>query len=254
MIKYLNLTFASKSIKGRRNHMEDYFSNDTNNKFSIFSIFDGHGGKSVSFYCAKNFNNYLKTNIKKNITNKEITELYYQFDKNFKKYNKVGSTAVTVIFYNNFLYFLNLGDSKAFLYNLEKDSILYETKTHKPSMGKEFDRIHDVGHVVIDNRINGCLNLSRAFGDFNLKKSVISKPSIFRINLTKSKEDLIKKKYYIVIGSDGVFDYIDKKIIINILRNENDDLNYKCKKIIKDCYTIYNCKDNITLTLIKFNF
>ena len=40
------------------------------------------------------------------------------------------------------------------------------SEDHKPENPKEFQRITKAGGTVIEGRIGGCLNLSRALGDF----------------------------------------------------------------------------------------
>jgi len=43
------------------------------------------------------------------------------------------------------------------------------SKDHKPSDKTEKDRIYKTGAELINGRINGSLNVSRAIGDFDLK-------------------------------------------------------------------------------------
>ncbi len=44
------------------------------------------------------------------------------------------------------------------------------TEDHKPTDMGEYRRIMESGGVVVNGRINGILNLSRAIGDFNYKQ------------------------------------------------------------------------------------
>lgn len=67
---------------------------------------------------------------------------------------------------------------------------------HKPEDLKERERIEAGGGFVSENRVNGNLNLSRAFGDFNFKldrnfserhQLVINYPDVKSIEIEKCK-------------------------------------------------------------------
>lgn len=64
------------------------------------------------------------------------------------------------------------------------------TKDHKPYLEKERDRIQKAGGFVLIQRVNGCLAVSRTFGDFDYKnvpnlpnnqQLVISEPDIYSV-------------------------------------------------------------------------
>jgi len=51
-----------------------------------------------------------------------------------------------------------------------KDSKAFElSKDHKPENKNELERIINAGGEIIEGRINGNINLSRAIGDFEYK-------------------------------------------------------------------------------------
>lgn len=63
---------------------------------------------------------------------------------------------------------------------------------HKPNDEKELTRIKNAGGDVIEGRVNGNLNLSRALGDFEYKSNpnkgedeqlIISRPDIMKRSL-----------------------------------------------------------------------
>ena len=68
------------------------------------------------------------------------------------------------------------------------------------------NRIKRAGGYVVDGRVNGNINLSRAFGDFEYKSNtnmpedeqmIISKPEI--------KSRSLNDVDYIILGCDGIF-------------------------------------------------
>ena len=66
-------------------------------------------------------------------------------------------------------YTANIGDSRAVLCRSSKSIPL--STDHKPDLPSEHNRIEKAGGYIEKNRINGSLNLSRAFGDFDYKNN-----------------------------------------------------------------------------------
>ena len=76
--------------------------------------------------------------------------------------NEMGTTANVVLIKNNYLYIANVGDSLAVMY---KNGIAEKLTTeHKVSLEPEKTRIEKSGARIINNRIEGRLNLTRAIG------------------------------------------------------------------------------------------
>ncbi|CDK28390.1 unnamed protein product [Kuraishia capsulata CBS 1993] len=86
-------------------------------------------------------------------------------------YNKgirSGSTAVVAIMIDGYLVVANVGDSRCIL-SCDKGAPKMLSFDHKPKNFGELLRIRNDGGYVTDNRVNGVLALSRAFGDFSFK-------------------------------------------------------------------------------------
>jgi serine/threonine protein phosphatase PrpC len=67
------------------------------------------------------------------------------------------------LIYKNVFYVSNAGDSRAILCSAGKPIEL--SIDHKPEVESESDRILKANGEIIEGRINGNLNLSRAIGD-----------------------------------------------------------------------------------------
>lgn len=78
----------------------------------------------------------------------------------------MGTTANVVYIENDYIYIANAGDSMAVMYK-NKKAICLNTE-HKLSLPTEESRIKTAGSRIINNRIDGKLNLSRAIGMYNL--------------------------------------------------------------------------------------
>lgn len=76
---------------------------------------------------------------------------------------------------NGRLTIANLGDSVATL--VRKDSSWTKlNEEHMPSRPDEQLRIQNNNGIIFNNRVEGQLSVSRAFGDLKLKEFVISEP------------------------------------------------------------------------------
>lgn len=105
------------------------------------------------------------------------------------------------------IYCANSGDSRSIL--VKKGSTVVElSEDHKPDNTNEEKRIVAANHFVSDQRVDGNLALSRAFGDFQYKdmstlaakdQAVTAKPEIRVVKRTK--EDM-----FIVNACDGIWD------------------------------------------------
>jgi len=76
-----------------------------------------------------------------------------------------GCTANVGLLKRGKFYVANAGDSRS-VACLNDGSTLALSYDHKPDNTEEKNRIESAGGYVSENRVNGNLNLSRAFGDF----------------------------------------------------------------------------------------
>ena len=74
------------------------------------------------------------------------------------------------------------------------------TKDHSVDDEEEQKRIKDAGGLIINGRVNGILNMTRAFGDFMLKKNdeLSCEPYVTKVEL---KDDVD----FILLGTDGLW-------------------------------------------------
>ena len=87
---------------------------------------------------------------------------------------------------------------------------------------------------MIQGRIRGSLNLSRALGDFEFKSNktlkwdeqmVIARPDITKQPLNGTE--------YIVLGCDGIFEEKSNKEIMNLVRHKpSEDMKVTAEKIL----------------------
>lgn len=263
----------SYSLQGLRDSNEDehcYLLNldNKNKKFNLMnvvSVFDGHGGKLVS--------KYLKENLLKKILKKKDNAIFNNSTSISKLINNIynetqdelinthpkasyycGSTALTGLIVKNqnkknILWIINVGDSRAVLYNSKKKTIQL-SQDHKPNSPSELRRIKKNGGKIVFDGVDWrvCdLSLSRSFGDVNATPYVTHLPELFKYNLTKHDE-------FIIFACDGLWDVISNrkatKFIVDLI-NTNYTGNYS-KKLAE--YAINEgSTDNVTVVILFLN-
>lgn len=93
------------------------------------------------------------------------------------------------------LYTANVGDARAVLCRGGKAVRL--TYDHKGSDKQEAKRIMDAGGFVMNNRVNGVLNVTRSLGDSSMKEFVVGSPYTTETELGSEDE-------FLIIACDGV--------------------------------------------------
>lgn len=226
------------SIQGKRPYNEDEYDvyvnldgTKTGKRLNYFSIFDGHGGNTVSKYLKKHLGTYFvddKVNLelaKSKACDKYISKVYEFVQNKLENYHlpsKVtGSTALVCINYmcnnHNMLKVINLGDCRAVACTLDNIGIPL-TKDHKPTSYDEFTRINKLGGRIIrekndDPRING-LSVSRAFGDLDSKPHISHLPDIYDYDTRKFK--------FFIMACDGVWDVVSNQDAVDLVLSELD--------------------------------
>jgi integrin-linked kinase-associated serine/threonine phosphatase 2C len=212
-------------------------------RFSLYSVFDGHGGKQTAILAEQ----LLPDLIFKNPSMKEpnpdletvVREGYRNTELEISKRGQAegwrnGSTAVSVLLDQQIMWIANAGDSEA-LIGRKRDKGSYApvvlTQTHRPNRADEKQRIKDAGAVVKGGRINGTLGVSRGFGDPDFKQPlngaeadwVSSEPYIARFELTPADD-------FLLLACDGLFDFLNYQDIVDVVA--------KTMKTTRDPYAI----------------
>ncbi|CAI9090876.1 OLC1v1025747C1 [Oldenlandia corymbosa var. corymbosa] len=153
-------------------------------------------------------------------------------DRELKMYRNIdcfcsGTTAVTLVKQGQDLVIGNVGDSRAILATRDGDNSLTAiqlTIDLKPNLPAEAERIRkckgrvfalqdepEVARVWLPNNDSPGLAMARAFGDFCLKDfGLISVPDISYRRLTEKDE-------FIVLATDGVWDVLSNKEVVDIV-------------------------------------
>ena len=262
--------FVKNQIKEYFNNKKIYAINNKNKEFSFTKF-----GMSLENFDKLKHNNYeLIKNFYEN-TNKKLSDT--EFDINFS-----GTTCIMVFKIGKKIICSNVGDSRAILVErklifeektnsiLNKYEIIELSHDHKPNNKGEKERIEKCGGEVAQEFLNeedeksdlpfrvwkeGCnypgLAISRSLGDKIAEKiGVISEPEFIEAEINKNSK-------YIIMGSDGVFEYLTNNDILEISNKylNNDNLQKACKIIVEKAATLFRQKENrvddITINIIN---
>ncbi|XP_045786933.1 protein phosphatase 2C 37-like [Trifolium pratense] len=238
--------YGITSVCGRRREMEDSVSvhpsfceeksEQNQNPFHFFGVFDGHGCSHVATMCKQRLHEIVDDEITKN-REKESVDWKSTMEKSFIRMDKevlnstktkqsftckcelqtphcdaVGSTAVVAVVTPEKIVVSNCGDSRAVL--CRNGVAIPLSSDHKPDRPDELDRINSAGGRVIywdGARVLGVLAMSRAIGDNYLKPYVISEPEVTVTERSDEDECLI-------LASDGLWDVVENDTACRVVQ------------------------------------
>ena len=276
------LRYAVSAMQGWRFNMEDAHITELKltDQISLFAVFDGHGGQEVAKFCAKYFpiellknENFKKENYKTALEEtflkmdalllgENALELLKEFRRDLEGNSFAGCTANVVLLTKKELFVANAGDSRAYVYTTEGQTIPFSTD-HKPDVETERTRIQNAGGYISEGRVNDNLNLTRAIGDLEYKKNVHLKPeeqiiSAFPDVLSKKIDPSMK---FMLIGCDGIWETLSAHDICKLVDTRLG--NTKQVPIIPICHELLDkllatnttegtgC-DNMSLIILEF--
>ncbi|CAK61936.1 unnamed protein product (macronuclear) [Paramecium tetraurelia] len=201
-----------------------------------YAIFDGHGSSHVADYLTQN----LLQKIQNEMSDQDYKQLFKETDSNLSQYTQSGSVAILLSIQNKTVTITNLGDCKAVVFR--EDSHQQLNSIHIPQSKEENQRIHKQGGLITKRqnicRVSGQLTVTRSFGDFHLKKFVISEPEI-------SKYQIKDNDRYIVMASDGFWNELSETAIQQILQKVDPSKNV-AKQLYQSIENDY-IRDNVTI-------
>ena len=291
--KVASLSQAGKGEDGFTKVNQDSFlvlQNQYNFKdFNIFSVMDGHGvnGHLVSRFVTKYFTSFFKNNKKMNASNESEEAVYYRLKKNnydilkrafrhaerdISKNSDIdanfsGTTCVMVFQIGEKLICANVGDSRAIMFK-GNDNIIPLSIDQKPDDPEESKRIIENGGEISQFEEDGeksgpfrvwkkgevypGIAMSRSIGDLIASTlGVIPEPKFIEDKVDKDTK-------FIVIASDGVWEFLDNKTVCDIVMPyyKKNDPEGACKTLIKQSTEWWNKEDivvdDITVVIVFF--
>ncbi|XP_020529920.1 probable protein phosphatase 2C 8 isoform X3 [Amborella trichopoda] len=242
---------------------------------SFYAIFDGHGGRLAAEYARNHLHaNVLSAGLPRELMDLKVAKkailegitLHLKTDESLLKESATGgwhdgATAVCVWILGQTVLIANIGDAKAVLARSTGDGYLDSSderslkaivvsREHKAIYPEERARIQKAGGVIGSNgRLQGRLEVSRAFGDRQFKKvGVTAVPDIHSFNITK-------REHFIILGCDGlwgVFGSGDAVEFVGKLLKEGLSASIVSRRLVREAIRERRCKDNCTAIVIVF--
>ncbi|PRP79856.1 protein phosphatase [Planoprotostelium fungivorum] len=232
---------------------------------AYFGLFDGHLGDQASKWCADFLHIYLDS--LKEFTPENIKGACLRADHDLKDHiHQDGCTGVFALLehVNNppnpekpwNILVGNVGDSRAMLARDGK-TLVSLSDDHKPNNPEEHKRIIDSGGMVRNNRVNGDLAVSRAFGDFKYKNKPALKAEQQAVTAVPDfiSAESVGGNDFLVICCDGLIEVLDNERIVEFishrLEEEQTDLAVIAGQLC-DLVANNGGRDNMSLMIIQF--
>jgi len=180
-------------IDGHGRPSEDRsFIREVSGESLIAGVFDGHSGSFTVEFTVRKLPEKLEELVKAVGDNEAalkagLKKIFLNHDKFLAQqgglsYRDSGCTATVCILTPKLCCFAYLGDSPACIFNPDTGEIYASIGKHEPTVPAERARIErNGGEVSMEDddapRVNGCLMVSRAFGDFSLKFKDSNRPT-----------------------------------------------------------------------------
>lgn len=250
---------GSSCVNGHRDNMEDAHSVVIKDGFGFFGIFDGHVNARCSAYLEKEFTETM-SQVTAPLSDERVKEIALEIDKKFLlSEQEGGSTGTWVLAYVEgavvHLQVGNVGDSRVLVGRAGQCFPL--TNDHKPNLDAERRRIVECGGRVENNRVDGSLAISRAFGDRDYKRfgddqllqKVIALADVSHMDVDLNSGD------FCVLGCDGVFEgqFSNQEVVAFVAEElkRTTDLADIAGRVCEEAVA-RGSKDNISCMVVMF--
>ncbi|KAM0306415.1 hypothetical protein HYE67_002429 [Fusarium culmorum] len=141
------------------------------------------------------------------------------------------------------LYTANVGDARIILCRGGK--ALRLSYDHKGSDEVEGKRIAAAGGLILNNRVNGVLAVTRALGDAYMKKLVTGHPYTTETVIQPDSDE------FIIIACDGIWDVCSDQEAVDLVRNVDDPISAS-KQLVDYALNRFST-DNLSCMVVRLD-
>eukprot|EP00442_Polarella_glacialis_P011155 CAMPEP_0115069222 /NCGR_PEP_ID=MMETSP0227-20121206/12440_1 /TAXON_ID=89957 /ORGANISM="Polarella glacialis, Strain CCMP 1383" /LENGTH=283 /DNA_ID=CAMNT_0002455605 /DNA_START=77 /DNA_END=928 /DNA_ORIENTATION=+ len=215
---------------GRREEMEDgfIFADCFGGKkdSAYFAIYDGHGGRQCVDYITEHLHKNLLLEMQKAIGSVPDAMIRAFSDTDRNMYNSgiqtSGCTACSCVLQKEegkdrrAIYTAHLGDARAVICRAGLAVRLTSMSDHKATDKEEAKKVVEAGGTIFNDRVNGMLAISRAFGDHQLKAPALPNDVVSNVPDITSTE-LTDEDMFVIVACDGLWDVLDDQESVNLV-------------------------------------
>ncbi|KAH3663540.1 hypothetical protein OGAPHI_004941 [Ogataea philodendri] len=244
--------------------------------WGYFAVFDGHAGKHAARWCGSNLHNILVDKIMDNDNldlRENLNNSFMEADAKIGQelQGTSGCTAAVAVLrweeeiddtpaeeevdpqttpfdfvpthkHRRVLYTANVGDSRLVL--CRGGQAVRLSYDHKSTDRLEQQRIIDSGGIMLKNRVNGVLAVTRSLGDVYMKSLVIGAPYTTCTELSEQDE-------FLILACDGLWDVCSDQEAVDLVKSETDP--YKASEMLCKLAINQMSTDNVTAMVVRFD-
>lgn len=197
---------------------------------ATYGLFVGHGGRTASELCARNFvptlldDPNLSTDPVRALENACQALEAFVLAKSALDRSYYGTTVLFVLLINSSLYVVNIGNSRAILATHDS-TYQVVTNDHDCNNPLEVDRVHAAGGFFRHGKVNDLIRVTRCIGDLELKgRKHVTFPNL---NLVADVviptpdihlRQLSSRHAFVVMASPEVCRHLSNPAIVHIVR------------------------------------
>ena len=212
----------------------------------LFSVFDGHGGAQgaevaaravvglVEQHCFAGNNEKGSNRIQ---VEKGLRKVFAELDQTVGEACLGGATCVMALLTPDArgLTVANVGDARAVLLRSGKDRRL--SRDHRLTDPEERKRVHEAGGVVINGRLDGIIEVTRALGDPGIPLC-LAQPHV--CSLAVQSGDVL------ILACDGVFDEMTDAMVVHAALRYPDNAELAAQMICDQAFFL-GSTDNVSV-------
>lgn len=242
--------------------------NDNEHKdVSLFAVYDGHGGDTVSNRAAEELQPILLQQAAFQGGSRDPEQLgaalkqaLFDLDDKMREDERLdsgedrsGATAVLAMVTETHIIIANCGDSRALI--VSGGEVVFASEDHKPTNPEETERVRAAGGYIEIGRVNGNLAVSRALGDYIYKEKSrrAEERKICCVADITVRERVADADQFIVLACDGIWDVMSNEEVGEFVTNHLKDGRFSgediCSRLLTNCLN-KNSKDNMSATVI----
>lgn len=220
----------------------------------FFAIYDGHGGKSAADWCSEHLHRILIENWERDpngrmpeLLDRTFMEADEQLDPAHGIYS--GCTAIVAVLVPSQddivkLYTANVGDARAVL--CRRGQAIRLSFDHQARVPEERQRIKECGGLVINDRVNGTLAVTRALGDASMKEFITGHPFTTETTMLSPEEDS-----FMILACDGLWDVCNDQEACDYICANIDDPQ-RCAELLTAFALEQGSTDNLSVIVVRF--